>query len=207
MSNLLILETSARRESVSSMLAHEFAQQWQAKHSGVRITRRVLAQTNLPNLDEGNTNALRSVVDHPSTAQAEATALSDSLIGEVTAADAILIAAPMHNFTISGPLLTWLDYVVRPGLTFGYGENGPEGKLTDRPVYVFSARGGQYGDGSVEAPSPYDCQTGYLRHILGFIGLKTLDVIAANGMDMGGKYREQGLAEARAKMTKLIQSL
>ena len=89
--------------------------------------------------------------------------------------------------------------------SFGYGENGPQGLLSDKDVYVISTRGGQYGDGAADAPHPYDFQSGYLRHILGFIGLRSVQVIAANGMDMGDEARKKGLADARAKTDELIK--
>lgn len=206
MTKLLILETSARQSSISTMLAHDFANKLSDHDETIEITTRSLSDDNQQNLDEAMTTALRAGVDAPSDAQREAMAKSDALIQELAEADLVLIAAPMHNFTISAQMRTWIDYITRPGKTFGYTENGPQGLLEDKPVYVFSTRGGQYGDGDQAAPNPYDFQSGYLRHILGFIGLKSVQIIAANGMDMGDEHKVKGLAEAQAKSDALIAS-
>lgn len=205
MPNLFILETSAKDNSLSALLAQEFADKMMQHGLATRITRRNLSTMPLANLDEATTQALRAGTDAPTTAQQEAMAKSDRLIDELAQADMIVIAAPMHNFTISAQMRTWLDYVTRPGKSFGYGENGPQGLLSDKEVYVVSTRGGQYGEGEATSPHPYDFQSGYLRHILGFIGLRSVHVIAANGMDMGDEARSQGLAEARTKTDALIQ--
>ena len=127
------------------------------------------------------------------------------MIAELAAADVIVVGAPMHNFTISGALRTWIDHIARPGKTFGYDpETGPHGLLDDKPVYVISTRGGKYGDGDPEDPNPADFQSGYLRHIFGFIGLKNVNIIAANGMDMGGDHRANGIKEAKDKINNVI---
>ena len=205
MTNLLILETSANDTSLSALLAQEFADKVMHHDLIKTITRRNLATTPLNNLDQAATQALRAGADEPTHAQQEAMTMSDTLIAELEEADMVVIAAPMHNFTISAQMRTWLDYVTRPGKSFGYGENGPQGLLSDKDVYVISTRGGQYGDGAADAPHPYDFQSGYLRHILGFIGLRSVQVIAANGMDMGDEARKKGLADARAKTDELIK--
>ena len=206
MTKLLILETSARQSSISTTLAHDFADRLASHDGTLEVIRRVLSSDHQPNLDEAMTTALRAGVETPTQAQQAAMEHSDALIGELQSADMIVIAAPMHNFTISSQMRTWLDYVTRPGKTFGYTEQGPQGLLADKPVYIFSTRGGHYGDGSPDAPNPYDFQSGYLRHILGFIGLKSVQIIAANGMDMGDEHKAQGLADAKAKTEALIAS-
>ena len=206
MTKLLILETSARQSSISTSLAHDFADRLASHDDRLEVIRRVLSSDQQPNLDEAMTTALRAGVETPTDAQQAAISHSDTLIAELQTADMIVIAAPMHNFTISAQMRTWLDYVTRPGKTFGYTEQGPQGLLADKPVYIFSTRGGHYGDGSLDAPNPYDFQTGYLRHILGFIGLKSVHIIAANGMDMGEENKAKGLADAKAKTEALIAS-
>ena len=157
-------------------------------------------------MTEEMTIALRAGVKIPTKLQAKTIAQSDAMISELGAADIILIAAPMHNFTISAQLRTYIDYITRPGKTFGYTEAGPKGLLVDRPVYIISTRGGQYGDGAPDKANPFDFQSGYLRHILSFIGLTSVKIIAANGMDMGDKPQAEGLASARTKIDTIVKA-
>ncbi|HEV2672940.1 MAG TPA: NAD(P)H-dependent oxidoreductase [Aliidongia sp.] len=50
----------------------------------------------------------------------EALAESDELVAEVTAADILVIGAPMYNFGMPAPLKAWIDNIVRVGVTFGF---------------------------------------------------------------------------------------
>jgi FMN-dependent NADH-azoreductase len=52
--------------------------------------------------------------------QNEVVALSDTLIAEVEAADTIVLAVPMYNFSIPSTLKAWIDHVARAGRTFRY---------------------------------------------------------------------------------------
>ena len=153
-------------------------------------------------------DALRREPETLSDRQQAARAASDQMITEMSDADAIVIGAPMHNFTIPASLRTWIDHVARPGKTFGYDpDTGPKGLLDDKPVYVLSTRGGKYGDGSPENANPADFQSDYLRHILGFMGLKDVRIIAANGMDMGPEPRAEGMAEANTKIDAAVTDM
>lgn len=206
MTNLLIIETSARSSSFSTALAHEFIEKLALNTVELNLKTRNLNSDKLQNLDEEMTIALRAGVKIPTKLQAKTIAQSDAMISELGAADIILIAAPMHNFTISAQLRTYIDYITRPGKTFGYTEAGPKGLLVDRPVYIISTRGGQYGDGAPDKANPFDFQSGYLRHILSFIGLTSVKIIAANGMDMGDKPQAEGLATARIKIETIVKA-
>lgn len=57
---------------------------------------------------------------------------SDLLIDELRAADAVVIATPMHNFTVPSVLKAWLDHVVRIGVTLNATPAGKVGTLADR---------------------------------------------------------------------------
>ena len=205
MTNLFFLATSTSSSSISTALGHEFIEN--LKLNGVELDLKIrdLSFDQLHNPDEEITNALRAGVENPTEAQAVAIEQSDLMIAELDVADIVLLGAPMNNFTISAQLRTYLDYVIRPGKTFGYSPTGPKGLLTDKPVFIISTRGGQYGEGSQDEPNPYDFQSGYLRHILSFIGLTSVEIIAANGMDMGDTPKVDGLAKARTNIKALAK--
>lgn len=206
MTKVLLLQTSSRAESISNMLADEFLAAL-GETAALDVTVENLAARRLPNLDEAGIAALRTAVEAPTAAQQEVLAVSDALVAQIKAADLVVLAAPMHNFTVSAALRTYFDYLARPGVTFGYSENGPHGLIDDKPVAVISTRGGQYGDGSPDGAAPADFQSGYLRQILGFLGLKSVHIIAANGMDMGDAPKAEGLAAARARFADIIGGL
>ena len=205
MTNLLFLATSTSNSSISTALAHEFIKNLESNDVELDLKIRNLSFDQLQNPDEEITTALRAGVENPTETQTAAVAQSDSMIAELDLADIVLIGAPMNNFTISAQLRTYLDYIIRPGKTFGYSPTGPKGLLTDKPVFIVSTRGGQYGEGSRDETNPYDFQSGYLRHILSFIGLTSVKIIAANGMDMGDAPKVDGLAKARTNIEALAK--
>lgn len=205
MSNLLVLDTSPRKDAVSRSITEGFIVAWCDKFPESSIVHRDIGANPPAHLDDELIDALRRNPDHLSERQTTVIAASDAMIAELEAADVIVVGAPMHNFTISGALRTWIDHIARPGKTFGYDpETGPHGLLDDKPVYVISTRGGEYGDGDPENPNPADFQSGYLRHIFGFIGLKNVNIIAANGMDMGDDHRTSGIKQAKEKINDVI---
>ena len=201
MSTLLVLDTSPRRDAASRQLTENFVTAWSEKHPDGRIIHRDVGANPPEHLVDELIEALRKQPETLTQRQIAARESSDSMIAEIMQADAVVIGAPMHNFTVSGALKGWLDHIARPSKTFGYDpEKGPVGLLEDKPVYVISTRGGDYGDGDPDNPHPADFQTGYLRFVLGFVGLKDVHVIAANGLDMGDEKRAEGLKKANEKI-------
>lgn len=124
--------------------------------------------------------------------------IGDDLIEEVEAADHIVITAPMYNFSIPSQLKSWLDHLARAGRTFKYGENGPQGLLIGKKVYVVTTRGGKYRD------SDMDTQVPYLRIMLNFLGLaESLEFIYAEGLAMGD-HKEAGLKDAQSTIDAIL---
>jgi FMN-dependent NADH-azoreductase len=102
------------------------------------------------------------------------------LIAELEAADTIVIGVPLYNFGIPAALKAWIDLIARARRTFRYTEAGPEGLLKDKKAYLVVASGG------VPVGSDYDFATGYLRHVLGFVGITDVTVIDAGQQMMDG---------------------
>jgi len=106
---------------------------------------------------------------------------SDELIAELEAADTIVIGVPVYNFAIPAALKAWVDQIARARRTFRYTETGPEGLLKGKKAYLVVASGG------VPVGSDYDFATGYLRHVLGFVGITDVTVIEAGQQMMDGE--------------------
>jgi FMN-dependent NADH-azoreductase len=103
----------------------------------------------------------------------------------------------MYNFGIPSTLKAYFDQIARAGVTFRYTENGPEGLLSGKKVYIFAARGGQY------AGTALDTQTTYVRDFLQFLGLDDVEFVYAEGLNMGEQTREQALADAKQRLAEL----
>ena len=111
---------------------------------------------------------------------------------------ALVLAVPMYNMGIPSTLKAWIDRVARAGRTFRYTANGPEGLVKGMKTYVLFARGGQYYG------TPLDTQTGYLKGILGLMGITDIETVYAENLARGGDTREESLSEARDLIGQLV---
>ena len=108
-------------------------------------------------------------------------AMSDMLVEELFAADILVIGTPIYNFAIPAALKAWIDMVARARKTFHYTANGPVGLLTGKKAFVLVASGG------TEIGSEIDFATGYLRHVLAFMGITDVSFIAADQQMVKGE--------------------
>lgn len=202
--NILQVNSSVRAgtgagESVSARLAGELTARLRDAHPGASVTVRDLSRTPHPALDTFALTALATPEAGRSPAQRARVALDDGAIAEIRAADVVVIAAPMINFGVSAQLKNWIDAITRARVTFRYTDNGPEGLLAGRTVYVVTTRGGVHRD------RPTDNVVPYLRTVLGFLGMTDVRVVYAEGLAMGAGATDAGLAAARAQMRELVQ--
>ena len=103
----------------------------------------------------------------------------------------------MYNFGVPSTLKAYFDHVARAGVTFRYTADGPVGLLTGKQAYVFATRGGKH------AGTATDLQTGFVRQFLGFIGIRDVEFIYAEGLALGEQSRNEALAAAVARIGQL----
>ena len=196
MSNVLIIESSARQQdSFSRELTQQFISHWKTLHPADRLTIRDVAVNPVPHLDADLLGGWMKPEAQRNAAEQASLQRSNELTDELLAADVLVLAAPMYNFAIPSTLKSWLDHVLRAGLTFKYTDTGPQGLLTGKKAYVLTARGGIY------AGSTADHQEPYLRQALAFVGIHDVTFIHAEGMNLGGDFQEKGLNQAKARLS------
>jgi FMN-dependent NADH-azoreductase len=191
MKNILVVTASIfGQNGQSSQLVERTLTQLRQTYGDIRITTRDLAAEPVPHLDASRFGAFLASAEDRDGDQQRVVDYSNSLIHEISDADIIVIGVPMYNFGIPSGLKAYFDHIARAGVTFRYTENGPVGLLEDRPVYVLAARGGIY------AGTPNDSQTPYLRSFLGFLGLKDVHFVFAEGLNLGDEQKEKALRAA-----------
>lgn len=142
--------------------------------------------------------AFSTAILGPPDPSAPALAVSETLIGELEAAEAVVIATAMHNFTVPAALKAWIDQIVRIHRTFAPTPAGKRGLLADRPVYVSVASGGWHTRPSpIGTPPQPDFLTPYLRTVLATIGIESVRFFYLEGVTRGAEIRAQALAAAR----------
>ncbi|MEU5210867.1 NAD(P)H-dependent oxidoreductase [Streptomyces sp. NPDC020742] len=162
MATLLLIDSSVFPEggSASRSVTAAFRTAWEEQHPDGTVIHRDLAADPLPHLDGVAASAGFSDPATHSAEQQAAFALRVKLAEELEQADAVVIAAPMYNFTIPSTLKAWLDQVIIMGRTAG---ETPSAKGT--PVTVVASRGGSYAPGTPRESFEY--VQNYLEAVLG----------------------------------------
>jgi FMN-dependent NADH-azoreductase len=148
----------------------------------------------IPAIDADWVAANFTPADQRSAQQTKAMALSDTLVDELKAADTVVISVAMYNFSIPATLKSWIDQICRAGITFKYSAAGPEGLLAGKRAILVVATGG------TPVGSTMDYATHYLRHILGFVGITNVQIVA---VDRLAEEADKALADARQAITAL----
>lgn len=178
--------------SFSIKLGNAIVEKLQLTNPGSTVTTRDLSQTRFPHLEEVHLQSFFTPAEARSPELLEAVKHSDEAIAELQAADAIVIGAPMYNFSIHSSLKAWIDHISRANVTFSYSEKGAEGLVKNKKVYLAISSGGIYSEGAMK---PYDFTESYLRTLLGFLGMTDITVFRAEGLNIPN-VKDQALEKA-----------
>ena len=196
---VLVINTSVRAQDANSTkLSGMVTAKIQSRYPNANIETLDLGANPHPVLDGEAVGAIFTPSEKRSPAQAARVALDDALIAKVQSVDTIVIGVPMYNFGIPVQLKSFFDAIARAGVTFRYTENGPEGLIKGKKVYIALARGGLYRD------TPADSQVPYLKTILGFLGMTDVEYVYAEGLAMGPDGVSKGFAEAEIQINQIF---
>ncbi|MEX3686662.1 FMN-dependent NADH-azoreductase [Paraburkholderia sp. BR14263] len=201
MSHTLLVTSSPRgADSLSTRFAAEIAEGVQAR-SGGPLTVRDLAANPPPHIAPAYIQGRSTSPEDRTPEQVEAVKVAQELVDELKVADVIVLGSGMINFGLPSQLKAWFDHVTWPGVTFGYGDAGPKGLLTGKKVYLVTATGGVFSEG---AWAPFDFQTNYLLHLLGFIGLTDVEVVRVEGTVFGPDAAKAAIANTETAIKALL---
>lgn len=191
MKRVLLINASPQGDaSHAHQLARELVVSLQQQYSGLELIERDLGAYPLPPIGADYAQALTTITPFDSPVFE----VSEAMIGELERSDVLLIATPMHNFTVPAALKLWIDYVLRIQRTFSSGAEGKVGLLEDRPVHVVVGSGGFHRGERARQP---DFLTVYLRHALNTIGLFDLQFTYLQGLVFGEEAVRATVEEAR----------
>lgn len=200
MPTLLQLDSSAdTATSVSRAVTATFVDAWREQGPDHRVVRRDLHADPLPHLADASLHwppRLRPAEANP---PAEAEELQRQIIDELVAADAVVIGAPMYNYSLPSTLKAWIDYIHLPGVTAAFDEDTRP--MAGRPAVIISSRGGVYDPGT--PTDSWDHTIPPLQIILGeALGMQVSVITASRTLsgvvpDLAGEA-EQAAAELEA---------
>ncbi len=104
----------------------------------------------------------------------------DRMTDQFMAADAVVLAFPMHNFSFPAIVKAYFDGIMQKGKTWDAAEGGYVGLQTEKKALVLLASGGVY-DGDF---APYEHALSLARTELGFMGIPDVQTVTAAGMNL-----------------------
>lgn len=194
MPHVLVIRSAATGEaSVSNRLIDAYL----AANPDAQVVERDLDRNPVPHVTSASLAGIGRQAPE-GTEFAEARALQDELIGEVFAADVIVIGLPLYNFGMPSTLKAWFDYVARAGTTFQYTAQGPEGLVKGKKAILAQSRAGKYDDA---AGFPF--AVAHTKTLLGFIGVTDVEVVTAEGLAAGPEAAAAAIADATGRIAAL----
>lgn len=182
--------------SASRQLSHDVVEAWKAAEADVVVTYRDLAADAISHFSAQTLIAAGTSAELRDAAQKHETDLSASTMAEFLAADAVVIAAPMYNFTIPTQLKAWIDRIAVAGQTFRYTEAGPEGLCGGKKLVIVSTSGGLHA-GQPSGVAHED----YLKVMFGFLGITDIEFVRAEGLAYGDEMRSKAMNEAKLQIS------
>ncbi|MEG1039363.1 MAG: FMN-dependent NADH-azoreductase [Pseudomonas sp.] len=182
--------------SASRQLSRSVVEAWKAADPSVEVVYRDLAADAISHFSAATLVAAGTPEAMRDAAQQHEAQLSSETLQEFLAADAVVIGAPMYNFTIPTQLKAWIDRVAVAGQTFRYTEAGPEGLCGDKKVILVSTAGGLHA-GQPTGAGHED----FLKVFLGFIGITDLEIVRAHGLAYGEEPRANAMSTAQAQIS------
>lgn len=191
-----ILGGNSASRQVSAAAVHQLV----TETPGLEVVYRDLAAQPLSHLAGEHLAAAQGAAPESPAIQKDMAA-SQAVLEEFLAADIVVLGAPMYNFTIPSQLKAWIDRILVAGKTFRYGAAGPEGLAGNKHVIIAVSRGGFYGAGAPAAALEH-VET-YLRGVFGFIGVTNLEIVVAEGLQVGPEQREKAMQSALQAVAEL----
>lgn len=201
MKTLLRIDVSPRgSESHSRRFADILVPHLLRSRGGWQTVHRDLGDGQSSAIDEPYVRAMLTHFTRDQSADVPELAHSERLVAELDNADAVVIASPVHNYTVPASLKAWIDQVVRVGRTFRSTPQGKLGSLEDRPTFIVASSGGYFSGASARQP---DFFTPYLGAILATIGIQDVHFIRLEGLGRGADAVESAYRGAHEALATL----
>ncbi len=136
-------------------------------------------------------------------APAEQAALApfDRYAEQVEAADRVVLAFPLYNFSLPAAVKAWLDAVMQKGRTWNADASGYRGLMQGREALVLITAGGWY-QGERAA---WDHATPLLQHAFSFMGFDACETVLVEGVNADPAGAPVRLEDGRARVTRVVE--
>jgi len=198
---LMHVDASAKRErSNSRALSRYFLERLRAAHANLQVDYLDVSVDTPPHVDEAFAIATYAAPHERTPAMRARLEASDALCRRVLAADALVCAMPMYNWSMPSAFKAFVDSISRTGVTYTHADDGSVvGQLAGKKVLFITSRGADLRPGS-----PYDSMdalTPALRAAFGFLGVKNPTFVDAQPLQFANQQaRAEALERARDEL-------
>lgn len=207
MSNVLFIKANDRpvEQATSVKLYEAFVKSYKETHPNDTVTELDLFAENLPYYGNDLITAMfKAGRGMELTAEEQKGAdYVNKYLNQFAAADKVVIAYPMWNFTVPAVLHTYMDYLSQAGKTFKYTAEGPVGLMGDKKVALLTARGGVYSEGPMAA---IELASKYVKTILGFWGISNVSEVIVEGHNQFPDKAEEIIQAGVVKAAQLAET-
>lgn len=204
MANVLFVKANNRPadQSPTVQLYDAFLQNYKEANPSDQITELNLFEVELPYYDNNMMNGLFKLANgYPVSAEEQQMAdVANKYLDQFMAADKVVFAFPLWNFTVPAQLVTYIGYLSQAGKTFKYTAEGPVGLMTDKKVALLNARGGVYSEGPAAS---LEMSMNFVKAMLGLWGINNAAEVVIEGHNQFPDRKDQIIADGLKAATEL----
>ncbi|MEO0763462.1 MAG: NAD(P)H-dependent oxidoreductase [Pseudomonadota bacterium] len=211
MSTILRIDASPRRaRSLTRHLADDFIAAWRSRRPDDRVIDRDVGLSPPPSLTEDWIAAAFTPAGERTEEQRALLALSDALVDELSAADLIVMAVPMHNYGMPSALKAWIDHVIRIDRTFTFdlarGDWPLEPVLGGKTLVLLTASG-EFGFAPGGLRADWNHLDTHIRTVSHYLGVAETHHLAIEYQEFRDARFEASVAAAHAAIAPLVERL
>ncbi|MEW8955165.1 FMN-dependent NADH-azoreductase [Clostridium sp.] len=210
MSKVLYITCNPKKveESFSLQVGKEFLDEYKNSNPNDEIVHLDLFKEEIPFIDHdilSSWDKLRSGISFADLSDSEKSKLTkfNSYTDQFVDFDKYIFVSPFWNLSVPPLLKAYIDTVMVAGKTFAYTAEGPKGLLENKKAVHIEARGGMY---STPPISSIEMGSSYIKNILGFMGVSSIESIIVEGLSIDPTKAEEIKAEAINKALDLAKS-
>jgi FMN-dependent NADH-azoreductase len=198
---IMHVDASAKRErSNSRALSRYFLERLREQHVGLEVDYLDVTVDTPPHVTEAFAIATYTPADQRTEAMKATLASSDALCARLLAADALVFAMPMYNWSMPSAFKAFIDSVTRTNLTYVFADDGRTvGQLRRHKVLFITSRGADLRPGTPY--SSMDALTPALKAAFGFLGVADPTFVDAQPLQFADpQARTEALERARVEL-------
>ncbi|KAF7765067.1 FMN-dependent NADH-azoreductase [Pseudoalteromonas citrea] len=200
---------TAKHQSVSRKLAHDFTTKYLERNPDSIIINRDLSLTPPPFIDQQWVAASFAKKDNTEVDR-RSLKVSDTLIAEVIKADIIVMSAPMYNYGMPAVLKAWFDQVIRVNKTFSFdaslGDNALQPLLSGKTMVLLTSCG-EHSFSAGQARAHMNHLGPHIKMLSRYLGVEDFYEVGSEYQEFTDERHTNSVQGAQQKIASLVAKL